>query len=85
MGAGPTGDGCFAKSYASFLSGQQWGTAFLVSIFGVLITIGWAAISWHYFEKPLVKLGHRHQYQTNNREKRSVAARRMVVLFLNTP
>jgi peptidoglycan/LPS O-acetylase OafA/YrhL len=34
----------------------------LVSVLAAVAAIGIAALSWRYFEKPLVELGHRHRY-----------------------
>jgi len=37
-------------------------TGLLASLVGVIASIGLAAVSWKYFEKPLVKRGHRQHY-----------------------
>jgi peptidoglycan/LPS O-acetylase OafA/YrhL len=41
-------------------------TALLAAVLGVLASVGLATVSWYYFEKPLVKRGHRRQYWTPN-------------------
>lgn len=46
----------------------------LVSMFAVAVSLGLAAISWYYFEKPLVKRGHRHQYWTTGKSAILTAA-----------
>lgn len=58
--------------HCAFIDAFRWLTArffpshplgnSVAAIVGVLVTIPLAALSWKYFEKPLVKRGHRYAY-----------------------
>lgn len=59
-----------SASLIAFRKGALWlhpaqpGSAEIVASFtGVLVCVGVAALSWRYFEKPLVERGHRYRYR----------------------
>lgn len=37
----------------------------LISMLAAIVSVGIAALSWKYFEKPLLTRGHRHQYASS--------------------
>jgi peptidoglycan/LPS O-acetylase OafA/YrhL len=52
-----------SRALGEYLHPANRGVVTLVASFvAVLISIGVASLSWEYFEKPLVKRGHRWRY-----------------------
>jgi hypothetical protein len=57
--ASPDDPGVATFAGASFIPGRAWLPG---GMLGVALTLMIATLSWKYFEKPLLRRGHRHAY-----------------------
>jgi len=52
----------FKRLFLDLRPGSGPRVTLLVALVGAMASVALAALSWEYFEKPLVKRGHRHNY-----------------------